>query len=139
MDVKIISVFTVYFEDPFWVGLLEEYYNENHYVGRHVFGAEPSNARLLYFYLYQLPHIKKVKAEGGVADKKEIGYKRSIREAKKAQHAVGGISKAKEAYKREIENEKSVKTKREKLIIAARNELAYKKIVEKKKKKRKGH
>ncbi len=46
------AVFTVYFEGPFWVGLLESEEAGKLVVARHVFGAEPSNAELLAFMLH---------------------------------------------------------------------------------------
>jgi hypothetical protein len=55
----VTSVFTIYFEDPFWVGVLEENYNKIHYMGKHIFGAEPSNSDLLYFYIHEIDKIKK--------------------------------------------------------------------------------
>jgi hypothetical protein len=48
-----VAVFTVYFEDPFWVGILESSEDSSTLtVARHVFGPEPSNAELLQFMLY---------------------------------------------------------------------------------------
>jgi hypothetical protein len=47
-----VAVFTVYFEDPFWVGVLESEDERAFVVARHVFGAEPSNAELRDFLLY---------------------------------------------------------------------------------------
>ena len=35
----VTSVFTIFFEDPFWVGILEENYNGINYMGKHIFGV----------------------------------------------------------------------------------------------------
>lgn len=40
---------TVYFEDPFWVGVFERVEDDQLSVCRHVFGAEPTNAEVLAF------------------------------------------------------------------------------------------
>ena len=46
------ATFTVYFEGPFWVGVLEsEPVAGQIRAARHVFGAEPSNAELLAYML----------------------------------------------------------------------------------------
>jgi hypothetical protein len=54
-----VAVFTVYFEDPFWVGLLESEDGGRLAVARHVFGAEPSNAELLQFMLYRFAAMRR--------------------------------------------------------------------------------
>lgn len=41
--------FIVFFEDPFWVGLVDSRRDGRRFVSRTVFGAEPSNAELLAF------------------------------------------------------------------------------------------
>ncbi|UNS99099.1 YjdF family protein [Streptomyces tubbatahanensis] len=43
------STFTVFFEDPFWVGVLEVTEPDGVRAARHVFGAEPTNPELLDF------------------------------------------------------------------------------------------
>lgn len=41
--------FTIFFEDPFWVGVLVADRGDRRFVARVVFGAEPTNAELLLF------------------------------------------------------------------------------------------
>ena len=41
--------FTIFFEDPFWVGLFVADRGDRRVVARVVFGAEPANAELLQF------------------------------------------------------------------------------------------
>ena len=53
------ATFTIYFEDPFWVGLLESEDEGTLVVARHVFGAEPSNAQLLHFMLYEFHRMRR--------------------------------------------------------------------------------
>ncbi|MET8698151.1 YjdF family protein [Kitasatospora sp. NPDC004723] len=43
------STFSVFFDDPFWVGVLEVSGPDGVRAARHVFGAEPGNAELLEF------------------------------------------------------------------------------------------
>lgn len=42
---------TIYFADPFWVGVFERIDEAGYSVARHVFGAEPSDAELYAFIL----------------------------------------------------------------------------------------
>jgi len=43
----VIGSITIFFENPFWVGILERKYENQYEVARYVFGAEPSNAEIL--------------------------------------------------------------------------------------------
>jgi hypothetical protein len=54
-----IAVFTVYFEDPFWVGILESEDEGGFVAAQHVFGAEPSNPELLDFMLYRFADMRR--------------------------------------------------------------------------------
>jgi hypothetical protein len=54
-----VAVFTVCFEDPFWVGVLESEEDGRLTVARHVFGAEPSNAELRDFMLYRFAFMRR--------------------------------------------------------------------------------
>ncbi|MFI0263692.1 DUF2992 family protein [Streptomyces sp. NPDC017056] len=45
------STFTVFFEDPFWVGVLEVAAPDGVRAARHVFGSEPTGPELLAFAL----------------------------------------------------------------------------------------
>ncbi|KAA6212188.1 DUF2992 family protein [Streptomyces albofaciens JCM 4342] len=45
------STFTVFFEDPYWVGVLEIAGPDGVRAARHVFGAEPTGPELLAFAL----------------------------------------------------------------------------------------
>jgi Protein of unknown function (DUF2992). len=92
------AVFTVYFEAPFWVGILESEENDRLVVARHVFGAEPTNPELLDFMLYRfafLPRAATALASSGEASAgtvsglcatsptKPRNPKRALREASK--------------------------------------------------------
>ncbi len=45
------ATFTVFFEDPFWVGVVEIEESDGIHAARHVFGAEPSGPELHQFVL----------------------------------------------------------------------------------------
>jgi len=54
-----VAVFTVFFEGPFWVGVLESYEDGVLTVARHVFGPEPSNPELVEFMLYRFDSVRR--------------------------------------------------------------------------------
>lgn len=92
------AVFTIFFEDPFWVGVLESDDEGRLTAARHVFGAEPTNAELLEFMLYRFHLMPRVTA--GEGDHRPPpharGAKRALREATRSQnHRVS--TKAQEA------------------------------------------
>jgi hypothetical protein len=135
----VTSVFTIFFEDPFWVGVLEEQYDDQQYMGRHVFGAEPSNSELTQFYLNELGAIRKIKIGESKIEAKKTGFKKSLSKAKQAQNKKGTGTKSQELFQRALEEAMDVKKK----LVKAEERLdkaeKYAQKQEKKLKKRKGH
>jgi hypothetical protein len=103
--------FTIFFEDPFWVGVLVADRGDCRFVARVVFGAEPTNAELLLFMRERFSRLAatarpvpltEVSAEryiGSVSAKR--GSRASAREQKRgpgkavaAAHAAFELSKA---------------------------------------------
>ena len=135
----VTSVFTVFFEDPFWVGVLEENYNGINYMGKHIFGAEPSNSELLLFYVYEFEKIKKLKiGETGIKTKK-MNFKKSINKSKKTQNKIGVGTKSQNLFKMAFEKTMGIKKKERKIDELLNKEEKYKKKLEKKLEKKKGH
>jgi hypothetical protein len=82
------AVFTIFFEDPFWVGILESEDEGRLTVARHVFGAEPSNAELLSFMLYRFADMPRSASRPGTGARERGGPlnpKRAAREARREQ------------------------------------------------------
>jgi len=132
----VTSVFTIFFEEPFWVGILEENYNGINYMGKHIFGAEPSNSELLQYYIYELGNIKKF--EIGVTDieTKKMSYKKSINKSKKAQNKTGSGTKSQNLFKKALEETMDIKKKEKKIEEIINKEEKYKRKLEKIKKRR---
>jgi len=60
------EVFTVFFDERFWVGVLESRDEGRLVVARHVFGPEPSNPELLDFMLHRFADMRRFsRREGG--------------------------------------------------------------------------
>jgi len=135
----VTSVFTIFFEDPFWVGILEENYNGINYMGKHIFGAEPSNSELLQFYIYEFEKIKKlIIGETDIVTKK-TNFKKSINKSKKTQNKIGVGTKSQIFFKKAFERTMNIKKKKRKIDEIIYKEEKYIKKLEKKNKKRKGH
>jgi accessory colonization factor AcfC len=133
--------FTVYFEDPFWVGILEVVDNEKHKIGKVIFGSEPSAADIYEFTKndYSKMKLNEIKIEDQEEIIKQINPKRMIKLAKKQQERIGIGTKSQLALKKIQENIKNEKKKvnKEKKIELEEKIFLIKQM--KKKKKKKGH
>lgn len=54
---------TIYYDGQFWSALIEKTDDGIYYTGRYVFGAEPTNPRLLYWMLYEFDKVPLYKTE----------------------------------------------------------------------------
>lgn len=101
------AIFTVYFENPFWVGILESENEGSLIVARHVFGREPTNAELLHFMLYQYADMPRHKGKTGVGGSRgmHVNPKRAQREARHEQSRQVS-TKAQAALSNAIEDRK---------------------------------
>lgn len=101
------AIFTVFFEGPFWVGVLELHDKGRLVVARHVFGAEPTNAELRDFMLYRYAFMARSSSldTGEDEDEGDPSFKRAQREARRNAHAQvssrarASLSAAREASK----------------------------------------
>ncbi len=101
--------FTVYFESPFWVGLLEEERDGVLYAARIVFGAEPTNQALFEFVLHHLNELRLHMAIGVKVEspsRQHKNPKRMQRDLRREMERVGRPSKAHEAIRQQIEQHK---------------------------------
>jgi hypothetical protein len=146
-----VAVFTIYFEDPFWVGVLESEDFDTLTVARHVFGSEPSNAELLQFMLYRFSSMPRQtaaisrtearlgeKARAGASAAVHTNPKRALREARR-EVARPPSTKAQAALSAALEDgkvEQRTLSREESLALDARR---FELRSEKRKKKRAGH
>jgi hypothetical protein len=136
MNIKL----TVFFEDPFWIGVFERVDGELLETSRVVFGAEPKDYEVYSFLLknyFSLRFSRPVRVEAG--EERRINPKRLQRQVRHETAAVGVGTKAQQAMKleyeaRKQENKKASKEKRELM-----EQLKFEKHQEKKKEKKKGH
>ena len=103
---KVCFTLTVFFEDPFWVGVFE-YVNGRHLsVSKVTFGAEPRDCELLEFVSKHCQELRFSPAVTAVAEKTVRNPKRLQREARKQTSAAGVGTKAQQAIKLQQEQNK---------------------------------
>lgn len=136
---KIVGKLTVFFEEPFWVGVFEIIENGKLSVAKVTFGAEPKDYEVYGFILkhyYDLQFSPTVKV--AVAEK-HINPKRMQREIKKQMSNIGIGTKSQQALKFQREQ---LKTERKKINLKQRKEKEQRLFElkqHKKKEKHKGH
>ncbi|EIT84737.1 hypothetical protein A374_13635 [Fictibacillus macauensis ZFHKF-1] len=92
--------FTVYYEKPYWIGVLEYYDEQRFTVKKHIFGAEPKDKEVWDFTLYTLPELLNESAVGMPLQptlQKRVSPKRLSRLAAKESRGKGIQTYAQEA------------------------------------------
>jgi len=131
---------TVYFEDPYWIGIFEREDETGYRVSRIVFGSEPTDAEL-YEYIQQnysrLDFSKPLKNQVKIERKKN--FKRMQREVRKEVYEVGVGTKAQQAMKLQVELNKKERQVNSRERQRKEEAVKFKMRQEKKKEKHKGH
>lgn len=101
------SKLTVFFDDPFWVGVYERECGGKYEVCRVTFGAEPKNRELYAFFLKNWSRLKFSRPVGAEhSAEKRISPKRMQREIEKQLHQTGIGTKAQQVLQRQREQNK---------------------------------
>jgi hypothetical protein len=128
---------TIYFEDPFWVGVFERVDDSRYSVARFVFGSEPGDALLHQFALQQYAGLVFSTAQpASEAQPKEISFKRRLREARQQTGTHGVGTYAQRMLKAEQEQ---AKTTRQEESRAEREERDHQKLLAKQEQKKQKH
>ena len=134
------SSLTVFFEEPFWVGLYERESCDKYEVCKITFGAEPKDYEVYQFFLdnwHRLRFSPSIISEA--IDSRRINPKRMQREAKKTMQNTGIGTKAQQALKLQQEQGKEEHRARSKAQREAEAEHQFALRQEKRKEKHKGH
>lgn len=130
---------TVYFENPFWVGVFERLEDENLSVCKVTFGAEPKDHEVWEFVLKHY-HGLKFSSSAKIEIKQVADNpKRRQREARKQLQNIGIGTKSQQALKmqhEEIKSERKQKSREQRII---EKQLKFELKQKKKKEKHKGH
>ncbi len=103
---------TILFDHPYWIGLLEDERDGCLYAARHIFGAEPSDQQVYEFVLRNAVELFARMTVGVPIEaqtEQRVGYKRMIREARRATAERGLSTQAQAAIKQQIEANKQVR------------------------------
>jgi len=132
--------FTVYYEDPFWVGVFEEDDGSNYSCCRVVFGNEPTGPELFEFVRKSYSHLSftSINLEEKMEDKK-INPKRLARQTIRQMEETPHLNKAYEVIQKGYESRKTEKKKDAKVKKEEEMDLKYLLRSEKRKKKHSGH
>lgn len=106
---------TVLFDSPYWIGLLEMDRDGCLYVARHIFGSEPSNQEVYEFVQRDLLALQERMTVGILSvllPDRPANPKRAQREVRRQTAEVGISSKAHEAMRLQIEQNKQVSAHR---------------------------
>lgn len=102
-----VSSLTVFFEDPFWVGVYERQDGEKYEASRIVFGHEPKDNEVYEFMLRNWNKLKFSPAvEADAVSQKSISPKRMNRLINRQLSANGVGTKAQQALKLQYEQSK---------------------------------
>lgn len=135
-----VSRLTVYFEDPFWVGIYERSDGKRYEVCKIVFGGEPTDGEIYEFLLKNFNRLRFSRSvEAEPIEERRINPKRMQRIIKKQTENTGVGTKAQQALALEREQnklERKVRTREQK---EAEKALRFEQKQQKKKEKKKGH
>lgn len=138
MDVTSIKL-TIYFENPFWVGIFERNINGKLSACRVVFGQEPKDNQVLEFVLKndrQLRYSPEILNENVVKEK--INPKRMQRDSKRQIQNLGIGTKSQQALKLQQEKNKTVRKAKRKEQKEFKRDKMYILRQQKKREKHKG-
>lgn len=103
---KVSVFFTVFFEDPFWVGVMERTSNGSLWVSKVTFGAEPKDYEVYEYLLKNYDRLRFSPAVEASAKESSKNPKRIQREARRQVLNAGISTKSQQALKLQQEERK---------------------------------
>ena len=139
MERSVESKLTIYFEEPFWVGVFEELEGDKLSACRMVFGAEPTDAEVYDFILKHYYHLRfsaPVKTE---IRPKADNTKRRQRNARKQLEKSGIGTKSQQALQKQYEENKTERKRTTHEQREAEKQWQFELKQQKRKEKHRGH
>ena len=136
---RVSGKLTIYFEDPFWVGVFERIENRKLSVAKVTFGVEPKDYDVLEFINRNCYHLQFSPAVETVVKDKKKNPKRAQRDAKKQTMETGIGTKSQQALKLQQEQNKLARKERSKKEREEESDRLFEMKQQKKKEKHKGH
>ena len=139
MEQSVESKLTIYFEEPFWVGVFEELCGTKLSVCRIVFGAEPTDAEVYAFILRYFNHLRFSPPVRTEKKQKADNPKRRQRDARKQLEKLGVGTKSQQALQKQYEENKLERKQRSHEQREAEKLRLFELKQQKRKEKHKGH
>ena len=136
---RVSGKLTIYFEDPFWVGVFERIENRKLSVAKVTFGVEPKDYDVLEFIYRNYYHLQFSPAVETVVKDTKKNPKRARRDAKKQTMETGIGTKSQQALKLQQEQNKLARKERSKKEREEESDRLFEMKQQKKKEKHKGH
>lgn len=136
---KSICKLTVYFEEPFWIGIFERYEDGKLSAAKVTFGAEPKDYEVHQFILEHYYDLQFSSAVSAIAKETKKNPKRAQRDAKKQMQETGIGTKSQQALKMQQEQNKQQRKENSREQRIAEAERMYALKQQKKKEKHRGH
>ena len=136
---KVSGKLTVYFEEPFWIGIFERIEDGKLSVAKVTFGAEPKDYEVQEYVQKYYFSLKFSPAVDAVAKDIKRNPKRMQREAKKQMQEIGIGTKSQQALKLQQEQNKQERKVRSQEKKEAEKLRMFELKQQKKREKHKGH
>ena len=136
---KVNGKLTVYFEEPFWVGVFERIEDGKLSVSKVTFGAEPKDYEVLEYVQKHYAGLKFSPAVDTVVKDIERNPKRMQREARRQMQETGIGTKSQQALKLQQEHNKQERKERSRKKKEAEEQRMFELKQQKKREKHKGH
>ena len=135
---KVSGKLTVYFEDPFWVGVFERIEDGKLSVSKVTFGAEPKDYEVQEYIQKCYSSLKFSPAVETVVKEIKRNPKRMQREAKRQMQEIGVGTKSQQALKLQQEQSKTERKSKNRQQKEAEAERLFRLKQQKKKEKHRG-
>ena len=136
---RAICKLTVFFEEPFWVGVFERIDDGKLSVAKVTFGAEPKDYEVQEYIQKYYASLKFSPAVDTVVKDMKRNPKKMQREAKKQMQETGVGTKSQQALKLQQEQNKQERKKRSHQKKEAEKKRMFELKQQKKREKHKGH
>lgn len=135
---EVLCELTVFFEEPFWVGVFERFDNGNLSVAKVTFGAEPKDYEIYDFILKNYYNLQFSPAVSTVVTRTKMNPKRMQRDVKKQLHNIRIGTKSQQALKLQQEQSKLLRKERRKEQNEANSKRKFELKQQKKRNKHRG-
>lgn len=130
---------TVFFENPFWVGVVERAWDGKLSAAKVFFGAEPKDYEVYDFVLNEYYHLKFSPAVANAVRGTKKNPKRIQRDVKRQLEHTGVGTKSQQALKLQHEQVKTERKQIRKEMREAEKQRLFERKQQKRREKHKGH